>query len=364
VDSQDPRQRLARRLRALREETWPGRKITQPQLARALGGVSVPLISSYESQTKPRIPPLSRLNDYAALFGTPRSFVEEPGHLISPQDMTDEELQAMKELQQDLLALRNGAMRAGAATQQHEQPDEISVSLSSGPWRFDDGKDITIVCAQWPKAMLEKIPYTNVDDPDYIELLTYSELDSLVALYGHLRAANPTNQVNFRTANKLTHDDYTSHLVALGGIDWNTVTSSALRRLELPVRQIADWDTDGGQYFEVKESGTTTKHKPVLEESGGQPVLREDVALFARAINPFNRKRTITICNGMYGRGTYGVVRALIDINFRDRNSEYLQSRFGGSDSYCILTRVPIVNGATLTPDWTLDEYKLFEWAG
>ena len=51
--------------------------------------------------------------------------------------------------------------------------------------------------------MLKKIPYTAVDDPDYIELLTYSELDSMVELYGHLRAANPTNQVNFRTANKL-----------------------------------------------------------------------------------------------------------------------------------------------------------------
>ncbi|HEX6508101.1 MAG TPA: XRE family transcriptional regulator [Chloroflexota bacterium] len=364
MDSQDPRQLLARRLRALREESWPDRKITQPQLARALGGVSVPLISSYESQTKPQIPPLSRLNHYAALFATPRSFDEDPGHLISPQDMTDEELRTMNELKQDLLGLRNGAMRAGAATQEHDRPDEISMSLSSGPWRFEDGKDITIVCAQWPRDVLQRIPYTSVDDPDYIELLTYSELDSLVALYGHLRAANPTNQVNFRTANKLTNDDYTSHLVALGGIDWNTVTSSALRRLELPVRQIADWDTEGGQYFEVEESGTTTKHNPVLEESGGQLVLREDVALFARAVNPFNRKRTITICNGMYGRGTYGVVRALIDTNFRDRNAEYLQSRFGDSDSYCILTRVPIVNGSTLTPDWTLDEYKLFEWAG
>src|SRR5215472_18420819 len=93
VDSQDPRRLLARRLRALREETWPGRKITQPQLARALGGVSVPLISSYESQTKPRIPPLSRLNDYAVLFATPRSFDDDPGHLIGPQDMSDEEVQ-------------------------------------------------------------------------------------------------------------------------------------------------------------------------------------------------------------------------------------------------------------------------------
>ena len=113
--------------------------------------------------------------------------------------------------------------------------------------------------------MLENIPYTKVDDPDYIELLTYSELDSLFELYGHLRAANPTTQVNLRIANKLAPDDYTSHLVTLGGIDWNTATISALNNLQLPVQQVADWDTEGGQYFEVQESGSTTKYRPVLE---------------------------------------------------------------------------------------------------
>ena len=270
----------------------------------------------------------------------------------------------MNELKQDLLGLRNGAMRVDAATPDRDQADEISASLSSGPWRFEDGNGITIVCAQWPRAMLEKIPHTSVDDPEYIELLTYSELDSMVELHGHLRAANPTNQVNFRTDNNLAPDDYTSHFVSLGGVDWNTATRWALRELALPVRQVADWDTEGGLYFAVDESGVVTEHRPVLEELGGQEILREDVALFARAVNPSNRKRTITICNGMYGRGTYGAVRALTDKKFRDRNAAYVRSRFGDSESYCILTRVPIVNGATLTPDWTLDESKLFEWAG
>jgi hypothetical protein len=65
----------------------------------------------------------------------------------------------------------------------------------------------------------------------------------------------------------------------------------------------------------------------------------------------------------MYGRGTYGVVRALTDANFRDRNAEYLRTRFGSSDTYCILSRVPIVNGATLTPDWTIGDFRCFEWS-
>jgi transcriptional regulator with XRE-family HTH domain len=369
VDSQDPRQLLAQRLRGLRED----RKITQPQLAAALGGskpLSVPLISSWESQTNPHIPPLARLEGYAAVFATSRSFDGAAPRRLSPDEMTDEERHAMTELRQELMHLRSDAMRAittDPETGAVKPISETERSLSSGPWRYADGNTITIVCSRWPASMLGKIPYTDIDDPDFIELLTYSELDALFELHGHLRAANPGNQVNLRMADELASDDYTSHLISLGGVDWNSFTRTALMSLPLPVRQIADWDAPGEQYFQVEENGGIVKHKPRLEEHASQPkgILLEDVALFARAVSPFNRKRTITVCNGMYGRGTYGAVRALTDARFRDRNSEYLRTRFGDSDTYCILTRVPIVNGRTLTPDWTTGENTLlFEWAG
>jgi hypothetical protein len=370
VDSQDPRQLLAQRLRDLREYHWPDRKIKQPHLAWALGDskpLSVPLISSWESQTNPRIPPLARLEGYATVFATPRSFDGAEPRRLSPEEMTDEERRAMTDLRQELLALRSNALRVGAADQEAvavKPMSEVEKSLDSGFWRFGDGNTITIVCAQWPDRMLAEIPYTDIEDPDYIELLTYSELDALFELYGHLRAANPANQVNLRIAGRLAADDYTSHLVSLGGVDWNTITSTAMRKLPLPVQQVADWDTPGGQYFQVEENSETAKYKPELETAATHPKgnLREDVALFARSVSPFNRERTVTICSGMYGRGTYGVVRALTDARFRDRNSDYLRSRFGDSDTYCILTRVPIVDGATLTPDWTTGDFTLFEW--
>jgi transcriptional regulator with XRE-family HTH domain len=363
MDSQDPRQALARRLRALREERWPGKRITQPQLAQALGGVSVPLISSWESQTSPKIPPLSRLDRYAELFATPRSFDSDTGRPISPEDMTDEERQAMAELKHELRGLRNTALPA-AATAGPQPSETADAPIGEGPWRFSDDQVITIVTAQWPAHMLKRIPYTEVADPDYIELLTYSDLDALFELHGHLRAANPDSQVNRRAADKLVPDDYTSHLATLGGLDWNAATAALLAELPLPVRQVADWTVDGEQYFEVTENGKTMQFRPVLKESAGQNVLVEDVALFVRAVNPFNHRRTVTICSGMYGRGTYGAVRALTDARFRDRNAEHLRSQFDGTGTYCMLTRVPIVNGATLTPDWTTGDYTLFEWSG
>jgi len=368
VDSQDPRQLLAQRLRGLRED----QKITQPQLAAALGGskpLSVPLISSWESLTNPHIPPTARLEGYAAVFATSRSFDSAVPRRLSSEEMTDEERHAMTELRQELMHLRSDAMRAGASdpeTAAVRPVSEAEKSLSSGFWRYNDGNTITIVCARWPADMLAKMPYTDIDDPDYIELIACSELDALFELYGHLRAANPGNQVNLRMADKLDRDDYTSHLISLGGVDWNKITSTTMQLLPLPVQQVADWGTPGEQYFQVEENGEIVKHRPELEENAAQPkgILRRDVALFARGVSPFNVKRTVTICNGMYNRGTYGVVSALTDARFRDRNSEYLQTRFGNSETYCILTRVSIVNGTTVTPDWTTGENTLFEWPG
>ena len=369
MDGTDPRQLLALRLRALREDQWPGRRVTQQQLAQALGGVSVPLISSWESQTKPRIPPLSRLEAYATLFATARTFDGSGACVIGLEQMSDEEQQAMGDLRRELTQLRSAAMRAGAGEAEPgpaEVPHKVIQSLITGPWRYEDRHDITIVGSRWPAETLASIPNTDIANPDYVELLTCSELDALFELHGHLRAANPISDVFLRIgSSKMEPDDYSSHLVSLGGIDWNSITSSALKRLKMPVRQVAEWDIDEGQYFEVEEDGKLMQLRPVVEKTGDRVIVREDVALFARAVNPFNQKRSITICNGMYARGTYGAVRALTDIRFRDRNAAYLRERFGDSDSYCIVMRVPIVNGATLTPDWTDgDNFTLFEWQG
>jgi hypothetical protein len=211
--------------------------------------------------------------------------------------------------------------------------------------------------------MARQIPYTDPDDPDYIQLLTYSDLDAMFELHGHARAANPASDVFLRAAGKMASDDFSTHLALLGGVDWNVATREILDRLDLPIRQLADWSAEGDQYFEVEENGKKKQFRPVVETHGDKKLLRTDVALFARGVSPFNQRRTVTICNGMYGRGTYGCVRALTDAYFRDRNSAYLKSRFGDSDSYCILSRIPIVHGATLTPDWTLGDNTLFEWS-
>jgi hypothetical protein len=345
----------------------------------ALGGagkrpVSVPLISSWESRTNPKVPSASRLEDIATFFATRRSFDGQAGRLLSLEELTEQERAARQELLQELVGLRATALavsRGSAAISSIAH--RVTQSLNAGPYWFQDGWPITIICGEVPGAMSAQRSYTLAErsnttfypsNPDFIDLSRYSELDALMELHGHLRAANPTSRVQFKVARELTAEDYTGHLVMLGGVDWNEATSSLLDRLELPVRQAGGWSKDGGAYFEVtEEDSRKVAHRPWLDALDGRVVLREDVAFFARAVSPFNPKRFVTICNGLFGRGTFGAVRAWTDERFRDRNIEYIQARFASSEAFCILTRVTVAQGITLTPDWTLPEIRLFEWS-
>jgi hypothetical protein len=357
----DPRQQLALRLRALREDHWPDVRVTQTELARALGGdrpVSVPLISSWESRSAPRVPPTARLQDYAAFFSTTRSVAGAEPRLLSTAEMTDAERRVRDELAEELMRLRHDALQPSIAS-----VDKTSELLSAGPWRFEDGRAITIVCAKLPAHMWKEMPYTDRGNPDHVELYNYADLDALFELYGHIRASNPSSQVNFRAPEQLTPDDYTTHLVGLGSVDWSQTIVSVLDRLQFPVRQVPDLESPDGSYFEVSEDEGNTLYRPSLEQRGEGKILVEDVALFARATNPFNSRRSVTICQGVYGIGTYGIVRALTDARFRDRNTEYINDRFAGSESFVILTRVKVLEGVALTPDWTYAEYQLFEWS-
>ena len=68
--------RLAQRLRDLREQRWPGVRLTQAALAEALsseGSLSSATVSSWESSTAPKLAPGSRLTAYARFFATHRS---------------------------------------------------------------------------------------------------------------------------------------------------------------------------------------------------------------------------------------------------------------------------------------------------
>ncbi|MEV4319818.1 helix-turn-helix transcriptional regulator [Actinocrispum sp. NPDC049592] len=337
---------LAERLRALRERHWTWLSLTQKQLADALG-LSVASISAYETPDK-AVVPTRRLNAYATFFATPRSVESEPYRVLPLTKLSEDELTAREQLLQDLIRLRDEPPPVAPA------PD--LPPATDGMWRFPVNHDVTIVCAQLPAKLHRNFVYANPENPDYVSLYTYADLDALFELHGHVRATNPANSVEYKAADRdFNPDDFTGHLIVLGGTDWNFLTEELLKTIDLPITSLERETEDDPGGFEAGGRSIV----PKLLENGQ---LAEDVALFYRGPNPFNQKRTVTICYGMYGRGTYGVVRALTDPRFRDRNDGFLRERFGTSRQFFIISRVRVVKTQVLTPDWTLPESRLFEW--
>ncbi|MGH8878808.1 MAG: helix-turn-helix domain-containing protein [Stackebrandtia sp.] len=352
---------LAKRLRGLREHAWPDVSLTQRDLARALGGnrpLSVPLISSWENLQRPVVPPAERLLAYAAFFASRRSAEASPYRLLDDAELTEAEREQRDRLERELLSARSAA-----TNHLDTAPADRSAAFLDGPWRFTDGKPVTIVCADVPVEQRAGLAEPDDLRRKHAELYAYADLDSLVELYGHIRAANPLAEVKYCKASDLEPDDYTTHLVLLGGVHWNQATSTMIKMLNLPVWQgevdPADARRSGG-YHVTDDSGQPTELRPIWDDGGRH--LLGDVGHFVRAANPLNGKRTLTICNGIDSRGVLGTVRALIDERFRDRNSSYLKTRFAGYGKYSVLTRVQIIDGAVVTPDWTVDATRLHEW--
>ncbi|HEX6448838.1 MAG TPA: helix-turn-helix transcriptional regulator [Trebonia sp.] len=340
---------LALELRRLRVNHWPdARGLTQAALARALGGeepLSPATVASWENRSAPKLPPRERVLAYAQFFATHRSLEPKP-NLIPPDGFTPEETAEYEKLRDKLLRL-HGAAR---------ETDEPTVVRRS--WQFDDPGPVTLICARLPEE--ERPPLAFPDAPNYTQLLSFGDLDAMVELFGHVRAENPEMQVTFRSAPEMRPDDLTGHVAIIGGIGWNSVTARLLSLARLPVEQREDPAVQWGEIFITKTADGEQKYLPIRLTTD-PPELIEDVGLLARMPNPMNSSRTLTVCNGVHSRGVYGAVRSLTDSQLRDSNEQYIAENFP-DQKFCILTRVQIIEGRALTPDFKSPGTVLYQW--
>ncbi len=349
---------LAHRLRQLRELRWPGVRLTQADLARALGGdkpLSVATVSSWESTSAPKLPPRERILAYAAFFATPRSV--EAGAVLPIESLSPAERSAYEELEAELIALREAARTPSPS-------EEVVIRRS---WHFADAGPATLICAQLPAEQTG--PLANPADPNYTELLSYADLDAMVELHGHIRAENPAMDVFRKLSPNVVTDDLSSHLILLGGIAWNEVTERLMEMANLPVRQVEDPRVSTGEVFVVTIDGENRMFLPAWgskdqRDEEDRKELREDVGLLARVPNPLNSSRTLTICNGVHSRGVLGSVRSLTDARLRDFNERYIGAQFSSSQSFVILMRVPVIEGKAMTPDFQNPDTILYQWPG
>ncbi|HET6532684.1 MAG TPA: XRE family transcriptional regulator [Actinoplanes sp.] len=349
----------------MRKSHWSDVSITQAQLAEALEqrkSTSVQLISSWERTSNPTPPPEDRLNAIATFFSTRRSLEGGRFRLVNETDLTTAEAGVRERLLQELHSLRRAALAELGATWPTVDGPAPTI-VGRGPWHFHDDGPVIIVCAELPDDLQETMPGSALPAPDRSELSRFADLDSLFELHGHIRAVNPDHEVQYRSADRMRRDDWTAHLVLLGGVDWNKATQDTMRLTGVPLRQYSDDADPSRGCFRVVGTGDEESFAPEFEDRGTGRVLVQDVGHFLRAPNPLNRTRTVTVCNGMYGSGVFGSVRTLTDKVLRERNADYLAETFGGDNTFSLLFRVQIGNGVVVTPDWTARGTVLHTWS-
>jgi transcriptional regulator with XRE-family HTH domain len=370
------RGRLADRLRALRVQEWPGRVVTQRQIAQALKA-SAPLVSSWESATSDAVPPVERVQAYAQFFASERSIEVEPARLIDLDDLTEQEERRRVALLAELLDLRTEAVGAQA-----------QAGRAQSFWHFPDGQPIRIISSVLPTSEINS-QYTSAWHPNHIASMRYADMDALLLTYGQIRADNPDSDVAFLRGDEVTADAFASHVVILGGGDTARAvgstgvppSSEALayyrRRLDLPVsvhlpdggnpeydREYVVTLDDAGRpdYYGDRREIYPPKFLPERDgntprrSADGHPMLEYDVALLARQPNEMNLTTTVTICSGLFSRGTYGAVRAFTDPLLGQQNQQQLASMVD-PNRFWLLMYVPVFAGRdgleTLTPDLT-----------
>jgi len=340
---------LAQRLRMLRQGQA---RLTQDGLAKAFSaeeGLAAATVSSWESSKAPKLPPLHRLDAYARFFATPRS-TEGELRLFQLDELTPDEMRTYEKLRAELNQLRRSASREPA----------VAEPTYNRTWHFQDADLVTFVCAQLPDDQIG--PFGDPSNPNYTELQTYADIDSLMELHGHIRAENPAATVRFRTPPDVEPDELTGHLILLGGVAWNEITGRLSEMAQLPVRQVTDAGLDSGDIFVADIDGEGRQFWPHWADED-KKVLAEDVGLFARVLNPLNASRTLTICNGVHSRGVYGAVRSLTDAKLRDGNERFIATNFGDTESFAILMSVKVIKNKAMTPDFNSPDVVLYQWA-
>jgi hypothetical protein len=339
--------RLAQRLRELRKYEF--KRLTQGELGQALGdaddALSPATISMWENPGSGRLPPPYRLETYARFFCTPRS-LERKLHVLSVDDLTDQERERMEELRLELLGLRKIAAPAG----------KPSSGEAQSIWHFPDGSRITLVCSRVSPE--RRRPPSQPGDLNYVRFDDLADLDTLIDIYGAIRAYNPTSRVVIAAAQELKYQDVSNHLVLIGGLAWSTVTPWFSRIFELPIQP--EDPADRGAIVVNDSDGEEVKFPYTLVNGS----LVEDVGFFVRGKNPSAPQRTLTICGGITTLGVHGSARCCIDWEIRERNDRYLKSKLSEESTYCVVMRVPVVNNDPLTPDLSKEGNRLFEWVG
>jgi transcriptional regulator with XRE-family HTH domain len=342
-----PARRLAERLRALREQ----QRLTQKQVARVVGDpepLSIATVSLWENPGSDRLPPPHRLEAYARLFCTKRSFDGSRLRLLGPDELTEQERERERELYDELVELRERAVQSTAVPAPVKGP-------RSALWHFQDPIAVSIVCSD----AVDPPAYSDPSHLNYIRSARYADLDALVEVYAQVKADNPTRMIRILPTARLVQDFALNHLIIIGGA---ASDAASLFAQEIPVPAAEEIrGTDPVTHLFRCTVGDEAREFMSSRDDEGNLV--QDVGLIARGPHPIIPGATVTLLSGITSRGVHGAALCFIDSHVRDTNERYLQNAFGNVDSFCILMNIPVHYNIALPPNLWRENTRLYEWS-
>jgi transcriptional regulator with XRE-family HTH domain len=341
-----PARRLAERLRALRDQ----KRLTQKQLAKVLGGsesISIATVSLWENPSSDRLPPVQRLEAYARLFCTSRSFDGGRPRLLESDELTEQERDRERELYDELVSLRERAQSTSTLA--------TAKGARSALWHFEDPIAVSIVCSDAVDPPL----YAKPSHLNYSAYARYADLDSLIAVYGQVKADNPARMVRILPTERLVRDFALNHLIYIGGAASDAASLFA-QDIPLPTAEEIP-GTDPVTYLLRCSVGEEThEFRSVWDDEGN---LVQDVGLIARVPHSIIPGGTVTLLSGITSRGVHGAALSFVDLHVRETNERYLETAFGNAESFCILMNIPVQNDIALPPNLWRENTRLYEWS-
>lgn len=219
-------------------------------------------------------------------------------------------------------------------------------------WGIKDGDAVIVVCSELENPETRQ----HVEPREFIYNLKYGDVDAYFEVVITLLRLYPAIKLRVMSAGELeaTRVDLASHLIVIGGPDYNTLTNRVL-----------SWNVTQFEYRSSDMAARSTQHPDeivIYDKLHDREYCYEsddrDFGYFERIVNPHNSDRRIVLIGGCHTIGVTGAVKAFSMAESEDgeipqgvlRNAKIVAKRVGKTKCFSVLVAVERVGQTISVP--------------
>jgi len=219
----------------------------------------------------------------------------------------------------------------------------LQVTASGIFGAIDEQDPVAIVCAEIPEEL--RPPYAVPSHSNYLRYATFADIDALIQLMVWF-AASKHRTVSSYTSRTIPENALASHLMIVGGPQWNSLARSVYDQINLP---IAHNDGDPGNSDTLFDRSTGEVWAPELRENGE---IDSDVGFLAQTPSPFYQGRIIILFGGVLTHGVEASVKLCTAEHVWAHNHRVIESlTVHANDGFCLVFRCRVLSNTNVAPD-------------